>query len=295
MTVTTDGDVAPVVHNEDILGESPFWDWRTGHLYWVDLRRPALHRLEAATGVVQSWTMPSFIGCVVGRQSGGVVVGLADGLYAFAPESADLSLLLPLEADVADHRLNDAKCDAQGALWIGTMRDFGRAPTGNLYRIAPDLAVSVIRGDVFVPNAICFSPDGGTLYFTDSRLGTLESATLDASRQGVAQWNTILSANRFPGSPDGATVDAEGLIWHARYGGGAIVRLAPDGRIDREFKFPVSQPTSCTFGGPDLSTLYVTTARQGLSAAQLACEPLAGALFAVRLEVQGRREPLFGG
>lgn len=295
MIAANDSSIAPVVHHEDILGESPFWDWRTGHLYWVDLRKPALHRLEVATGDVQSWAMPSFVGCVVGRRTGGVIVGLADGLYAFAPESAELSPLLPLEAEAADHRLNDAKCDAQGALWIGTMRDFGLTPTGSLYRIAPDFGISVIRREISVPNAVCFSPDGGTLYFTDSRVGALEKAMLDTSRTNVAGWTTLLPADRFPGSPDGATVDSEGFVWHARYRGGSVVRLAPDGRVDREIRLPVSQPTSCAFGGPDLSTLYVTTARQGLSPAQLAAEPLAGALLALKPEVHGLREPLFGG
>lgn len=283
-----------VAHHEDILGESPFWDWRTGHLYWVDLRRPALYRLHAATGAAASWTMPSFIGCVVGNGAGGVLVGLVDGIYAFAPESAELKLLLPLEADIAEHRLNDAKCDAHGALWISTMWDFGRHPTGSLYRVDPALDVTVVRRDISVPNAISFSPDGGTLYFTDSRIGTLEKGTLDAARTQVARWDTILAADARPGSPDGATVDAEGFIWHARFQGGAVVRVASDGRIDREITLPVSRPTSCAFGGPDLRTLYITTGRQGMTPEQLAAEPLAGAMFAVDVGVQGRREGLFG-
>jgi len=291
---STDQIIA-LVHNGDVLGESPFWDWRTGHLYWVDLRKPALYRLHAATGAVENWTMPSFIGCVVGNGAGGVLVGLVDGIYTFEPERAELKLLLPLEADIAEHRLNDAKCDANGALWISTMWDFGRHPTGSLYRIDANLDVVVVRREISVPNAISFSPDGGTLYFTDSRIGALEKATLDETRTQVERWDTVLAANQLPGSPDGATVDAEGFIWHARFQGGAIVRVAPDGRIDREVPLPVSRPTSCAFGGPDLRTLYVTTGRQGMTPEELASQPLAGALFAVDVDVQGRPEGLFGG
>lgn len=294
MNKTAERQVNAVVQNEDVLGESPFWDWRTEHLYWVDLRKPALYRLHAATGTIENWTMPSFIGCVVGNGTGGVLVGLADGIYTFEPENAELQLLLPLEADIVEHRLNDAKCDAQGTLWIGTMWDFGRNPTGSLYRIDADLKVTVVRRDISVPNAVSFSPDGGVIYFTDSRIGTLEKGTLDAARAQVARWDTILAADQLPGSPDGATVDAEGFVWHARFQGAAIVRVAPDGRIDREIPLPVSRPTSCAFGGPDLKTLYITTGRQGMTPQELASEPLAGALLAVDVDVQGRREGLFG-
>ena len=277
----------------DTLGESPFWDWRSGQLYWVDLRRPGLNRLDPATGTTTRWELPELVGSVVGRQSGGLILGLQSGLFAFDPETTTLQPLLPIETELEDHRLNDAKCDAGGRLWIGSMCDFGRRPTGRLYRIDGALDVLTIRRDVSIPNSIAFAPDGGHVYFTDSKLGRLERAALLA--EGVGAWETYAADQGLPGAPDGSTVDTQGCLWNARYRGGCLVRLAPDGKVDRIIDLPVSQPTSCAFGGPDLDTLFVTTARQGLSPEALAAEPHAGALLALDVGVRGLREPLFAG
>lgn len=289
--------IAPItaiaVDAGDTLGESPFWDWRCGHLYWVDLRRPGLNRLDPATGTTSRWELPELVGSVVGRQSGGLILGLQSGLFAFDPGTATLQPLLPIEIELEDHRLNDAKCDALGRLWIGSMCDFGRRPTGRLYRVDNALDVLTIRRDVSIPNGIAFSPDGGHVYFTDSKLGRLERAALLA--EGVGVWETYAEDQGLRGAPDGSTVDAQGYLWNARYRGGCLVRLSPDGKVDRIIDLPVSQPTSCAFGGPDFDTLFVTTARQGLTPEALEKEPHAGALLALDVGVSGLREPLFTG
>jgi sugar lactone lactonase YvrE len=279
----------------DVLGESPSWLAHEQCLYWVDLRAPALHRLDPATGAVKTWPMPDLIGAVVGRRRGGVVVAIRHGLFGFDPETAELTPLASVEPGPPENRLNDAKCDPAGRIFCGSMWDFGLKTTGGLYRIDMAGAVTQLRSAVTVANAIAFAPDGRTLYFTDTRQGAIEQADYDPTAGEIGPWRLFAAADAAPGRPDGATVDADGYLWNARYQGGCLARFAPDGRLDRLIDLPVSQPTSCAFGGPDLRTLYVTTARQKLSAEALAAEPLAGALLALDVGVAGLIEPPFAG
>jgi sugar lactone lactonase YvrE len=279
----------------DILGESPTWIAQTGHLFWVDLRRPALHRLDPVTGHVASWPMPELIGAVVPRASGGVVVALKHAIFAFDPVTGDLSRIATVEHGPEQNRLNDAKCDSTGRLFCGSMWDYGLRTTGGLYRIDAAGAVVPIRREITVANAIAFSPHGRTLYFADTRRGTVEQAAYDPVTGSVGAWTEFARADAAPGSPDGATVDAEGYLWNARYKGSCVARFAPDGRLDRIVELPVSQPTSCAFGGSDLRTLFVTTATQKLDAAQLASQPLAGSLLALDVGVAGLPEPGYAG
>lgn len=271
----------------DILGESPIWIEETGHLYWVDLRRPALHRLHPASGEVVSWPMPDLIGAVVPRGAGGVVVAIRRAVFAFDPATGGLSPIATIEEGPDENRLNDAKCDAAGRLLCGSMWDFGLRPTGGLHRVDADGVVEVLRDGVTVANAIAFSPDGRTLYFTDTRKGAIERATYDPVTGDVGAWAQFASADAAPGAPDGATVDAEGYLWNARYKGSCVARFAPDGQLDRIIELPVSQPTSCAFGGTDLKTLFVTTATQKLDSAQVIAEPLAGSLLALDVGIAG--------
>lgn len=281
----------------DILGESPWWDCARSCLYWIDVRAPALHRLDQISNKIESWPMPSPIGAVVGRAGGGVVVLLADGAYAFEPDAGTLALITGAPWHGPEMRANDAKCDPAGRLWFGAMRDYGADHAGGLYRLEAGGEPQCVRGGVRVPNAISISADGANIYLTDTRLGVIERAAVAdlAGGKDRASWSVFAAANVAPGAPDGATLDAEGYLWNARYGGSAIARIAPDGRLDRLIELPVSQPTSCAFGGPDLDILYVTTARQRLSEAQLRAQPLAGALLMLDVGVRGCREPAFAG
>lgn len=287
--------LAVAANTVDELGESPCWVAAAGLLYWIDLRAPALHALNPATGAVRTWRMPDLIGAVVGRRSGGVVVAVRRGLYGFDPETAELAPLACVESGPPENRLNDAKCDPAGRIVCGSMWDFGLHTTGGLYRVDAAGVVTQMRSAVTVANAIAFAPDGRTLYFTDTRLGVIEQADYEPATGEIGPWSPFAAADAAPGRPDGATVDADGYLWNARYQGGCLARFAPDGRLDRLIDLPVSQPTSCAFGGCDLRTLYVTTARQKLSAGTLATEPLAGALLAIDVGVAGLIEPLFAG
>lgn len=281
----------------DLLGESPWWDHAASCLYWIDVRAPALHRLDQISGRVETWPMPLPIGAVVGRAGGGNVVLLADGIYAFDPDAGSLALVTAAPWRGPAMRPNDAKCDASGRLWFGVMRDFGADDSGALYRLTAGEEPQRVRGGVRVPNAIAASANGETIYFTDTRGGVIERAAIAdlLGGSGEGAWSTFAASDIAPGAPDGATLDAEGFLWNARYGGAAIARISPDGRLDRLIALPVSQPTSCAFGGPDLATLFVTTARQRLDEAELRAQPLAGALLMLDVGVRGCREPGFAG
>ncbi|MFC7399855.1 SMP-30/gluconolactonase/LRE family protein [Chelatococcus sp. GCM10030263] len=289
-----DADLRVVARIGDVLGESPTWVGSTEHLYWVDLRRPALRRLDPS-GRVETWPMPEVAAAVVPRRSGGVVLALKTGLHAFDPENGALTFLATVEEGQPENRLNDAKCDAAGRLWCGSMWDYGLETTGSLYRIDAERRVTRMRDGVTVPNAIAFSPDGRTLYFADTRRGAIERTDFDPATGEIGPWRVFAPADAAPGRPDGATVDAEGFLWNARYGGGCLARFAPDGRLDRIVQLPVTQPTSCAFGGPGLATLFVTTATQRLDAYALQQQPLAGSLLAVDVGVAGLPEPAFAG
>jgi sugar lactone lactonase YvrE len=294
--VSTTTPVRIAADTGDTLGESPWWDAAAGCLWWIDVRAPALRRLDPATGAVDRWPMPSPVGAVVGRRSGGVVVALADGIHAFDPGTGTLAALAAVDLPGEAMRLNDAKADATGALWFGSMRDFGADDAGGLWRLSPGATPERLRAGVRTPNAIAFAADG-SLFFCDTPLGTIDRAAPDGALPdgGGLAWSAFAAADVAPGAPDGATVDAEGFLWNARWGGGALARIAPDGTLDRLVPLPVSNPTSCAFGGAGLRTLYVTTARQGLTPARRAAEPLAGALLALDVGIAGLPEPAFAG
>ncbi len=291
------------------LGESATWCTRTQVLWWIDIRAPQVKRWNSGTGAIEVWNMPELCGAVVPTSGAEVVVALRADIRLLDPRTGTLTSLATLETGQPEHRLNEAKCDRQGRLWCGSMWDFGKQPTGGLYRVTPDiislspggmaepglraLNVLKVRSAVTIPNGIGFSPDGRRMVLVDTSTGRIESALYDTDAGMPGPWTTLVESGAAPGRPDGNTVDAEGCIWSTRFGAGCIARFTPQGKLDRLVRLPVSQPTSCAFGGPNLDTLFVTSATQRLTPEALAAEPLAGALLAVRPGVQGVSEPPF--
>jgi sugar lactone lactonase YvrE len=276
----------------DMLGESPIWCAREQALYWLDVRAPALQRLVPATGETARWMLPELCGGAV-LARGGVVLALQRTLALFDPASSALAPLLVLEDAALDNRLNEAKCDPAGRLWVGSMRDFGTAVTGSLYRVSPALRAARMLGDIRVPNGMAWSPDGTTMYFADTGDGAIRAYAFDPATGDLGAMHILVPPGQLPGRPDGSAVDAEGHLWNARYGGGCIARIRPDGKIDRVVRMPVTQPTSCAFGGADLRTLFVTTARQKLSDAEHAAQPEAGHLLMMPVDVAGLNPSAF--
>ena len=267
------------------LGESPIWCVRRQMLYWVDLRGPTLFALDGS-----QWALPELVGGVALADDERLVLALKSGVFLFDIRTATLTPHVVCESSDLDNRMNEAKCDRRGRLWVGSMRDFGAATTGALYRVSHGVATRVLR-DITIPNGQCWSPDDRTFYFADSAEGRIRAYDYDDGELRNAR--TLVDAGMLPGRPDGATVDAEGFVWSARYGGGGVARLDAKGRVERFLRLPVTQVSSVMFGGADLRTLFVTTSRQRMSDDALAREPLAGALLAVDAGVRGLPEPRY--
>jgi sugar lactone lactonase YvrE len=286
-------DVECILRAENRLGEVPVWSQRERLLYWVDIRGPTLHALDPATGAARAWPMPEAIGAVALHAGGGLLVALASGLFRFDPDSAALTPLQPIEAEIPTSRLNDGRCDRQGRFWVGSMDRSTAEGRGSLYRYDPDGALHRLRGGIEVPNGLAFSPDGRTMYFCDTPTHRLLAFTLDPD-SGAIVAERIFAECAPPGAPDGAVTDVDGCLWVAHFGGARVTRYRPDGGIDRVVPLPVERPTACCFGGDDLGTLFITSSRQNLDAAALSKYPLSGGVFALRPGVGGLPEPYFG-
>lgn len=289
-------DIRRVVASTDQLGETPLWCWRTNVLWWIDIEKPKLQSFDPATGrhrVIPFDTR--FLGSIALRRKGGLLVALDRKLYTFDPDAGTLDLFCTVEADDVDNRLNDGRCDARGRLWIGTMDNRILEPTGAFYSVDPDGTVTRHFDDVRVTNSVAISPDQKTLYFSDTRRFTLYAFDLDVDAGTISNRRVFVDYTATRDRPDGACVDSEGFVWNAIFGGGRVVRYAPDGRIVRTIPVPVTHPTCVCFGGADLATLYITTARKFLTPEQLAAEPWAGSLLATEPGVRGLPEHMFAG
>ncbi len=284
--------IAPAGH---ILAETATWCSATAQLWWVDIRRPEVKRWDSRTGRIDHWPMPELAGAVVLATGGRVVVALRDRLVWLDPATGSITPLRTLEQGLPHNRLNEAKADRRGRLWCGSMWDFGEQTAGSLYRVDADGRASTVRTAVNIPNGIAFSPDDRTMYFVDTATGCIEAAPYDIGTGMPGVWAPLVIAGTAPGKSDGNTVDSDGCIWSARYGAGCVARFTPQGQLDRLIQLPASQTTSCTFGGPGLDTLFITTASQRLDAAALATQPLAGAVLAIRPGVRGLPEPVYAG
>jgi sugar lactone lactonase YvrE len=284
-----------VADTRDRLGECQIWSAEENALYWIDVRGPRIHRKNFTTGVIDSWAMPELVGCIALRESTpGLIVALRSGVALFDPGSGSFDMLAAPHAGQPQMRFNDAKCDRQGRFWVGSMDDVGRGPVGMLYRFEAGVFTPVISG-IAVPNSLSWSLDGTTMYFADGIEPVIWAYPFDTATGALGERRIFTRLPGDAGIPDGATVDSENFVWSAHYGGNVVTRYAPDGRIDRVVPVPVSQPTSCAFGGENLATLFVTTASQRLSPEQLASQPLAGALLSLEAGVFGCPEPRFRG
>jgi sugar lactone lactonase YvrE len=284
--------VEAAVSGRDLLGECPLWDERERVLWWVDIHAPAVKRLDPASATVRRFPMPEPVGSLALRSGSGLLAALQSGIFMMDSEGALARLARP-ENHPADHRLNDGRCDRAGRFWVGSMNDATMAPTGSLYRLSADGSCLRVRNAISVPNSLAWSPDGRTMYFADSPRDTIWRYDYSPGDGEASSERVFARTER--GHPDGSCVDADGCLWNAQYSGSRVVRYTPAGRVDRVIELPVSRPTCCAFGGPQLDILYITSASQGLSAEKLARQPLAGSLLAVRPGVRGLAESRFAG
>ncbi len=215
------------------------------------------------------------------------VVGLQEGLFFWSPETPDLVALPDAASDGEGHRFTEARCDARGRLWVGTMDAQRRGPRGSLYRYVTGEGLRALRRELMVPNSFAFFDGGQRMLFSNSTSGLVEVYEYDVETGAIANPRPFLTPDAAPGLPDGVAVDEDGCLWMARFGGGCVLRLSPEGRIIGRIDLPTTNVTSCAFGGVDLKTLFITTATALLSDAERAAQPMAGALFAVRPGVGG--------
>jgi len=284
-----------VADTKCILGEGPLWDERAQVFYWVDIKAPAIWRLDPQTGNTKSWPMPHRIGAIALREHGGFIAALKPG-FAVVDLDTRLDIIARPEPDMPDNRLNDGACDAMGRFWAGSMDDTETSPTGHLYRLDPDRRVTRFEAGFVVTNGIRWSNDNTRLYFVDSAQRTIWCYDFDLKTGAPGQRRVFAQLTEAEGYPDGLCVDAEDHVWGAHWAGGRITRYRPDGTKERVLEIPAPNVTSCCFGGADLDVLYVTTARIGLDEAALQRAPLAGGLFAVTgLGVQGKPAHRFKG
>jgi sugar lactone lactonase YvrE len=275
----------------DIVGEGPVWCPVEQALYWVDIMAPAVRRWDATTDKTTSWAMPEPVGSLA-LGDAGILVALKTALSLFDPATGAFRQVAPPHDDDPDMRFNDGKCDRQGRFWVGSMGITKRGPRGRLYRMDAKAGWQTVLDGIDIPNGLCWSPDGRTMYFADSVQHTLWAFPYDPATGAIGERRVFLRTD--PSEvPDGGTVDAEGFVWSARFGGSRVVRHAPDGRVDRVIEVPARQVTSCAFGGADLTTLFITSAAVNMTAEQRAANPFAGALMALDVGVRGLPEPRY--
>ncbi|NNA84615.1 SMP-30/gluconolactonase/LRE family protein [Pseudomonas fragi] len=286
-----------ILDARNATGESPVWSTTEQALYWVDIPAKRLHRWSPADGKEQSWQASQMLACIAQTGNGNWIAAMENGLFAITPHadgSLDSRLLASVTHALPGMRFNDGRCDRQGRFWAGSMlMDMAAgAPVGAMYRYSAgqtEPLTAQLQGFI-VPNGLAFSPDGNTLYLSDSHPDVQKIWAFDYDTDSGTPHNRRLfvDMSKHPGRPDGAAVDADGCYWICGNDAGLIHRFTPEGKLDRSLAVPVKKPAMCAFGGADLDTLFVTSIRP---AGDLTDQPLAGGVFALRPGVKGLPEP----
>jgi len=277
------------------LGECPVWSVDEQALFWVDINAPSLNRFDPLTGRNTAWTMPASIGCFALRQSGGFIAALRNGFWLLDQNGKLENRICAAPYEPAHHRFNDGRADPQGRFWVGSMNEKRDASSAKLYRLDADFRLTAMVSQIMTSNGLAFSPDRRTMYHADTPTRTIHAWDFDAATGDIANCRIFAQFQGETDRPDGGAVDREGCYWSAFYRGGKVVRLSPRGEIVAEFAVPAMCPTMCAFGGPDLKTLFVTSARQHRDPEELERLPRSGGIFAMRVSVPGMPEPKFAG
>jgi len=277
------------------VGEAPHWDGRTGTLLFVDLTGGMVFRYDQSGVRLGSFSVGQEVGAVVPRRDGGLVLAIRDGIAVTTESGEGLQLTAPVERDIPGNRMNDAKCDPAGRLLAGTMA-FDLSPhSAALYCVEPDWSFERIVPDVTQSNGIAWGPGGSRMYFIDSATHGVDVFDYDVDTCSASNRRRLVTIDPAHGIPDGMAADDKGNLWVACFGGAAVRCYSPAGALLDEIFFPVTQVTSCAFGGSGLADLYVTSAAYRLSAGQLKKEPHAGATFICRPGEEGMPASSFAG
>ncbi len=271
------------------LGESPRWDAAMAALWWVDLAAGIVHRNDTRVGKHQMWNVGEPVTAVLFDEKFGRLIACAGGIFTLSPDG-DRRLVIAIEPGETDRLPNDAACDSHGRIWLSTLNRSFKSGEGRLYRVANGKA-ELMAGDFTIPNGIGFSPDERLMYVADSYQTGVDVFDFDAATGTVANRRRFANVDPANGFPDGLCVDSDGAIWLALFGGGAVRKYSPEGELIAVVDLPVTQVTSCAFGGDLMDELFITTARVGdgrpLTAAELDAQPHAGDVFTVQAGVTG--------
>lgn len=276
------------------LGESPVWHIEEERLYWVDILEPAVFRFDPATGKNESCPINKLVSAVLPAEDGKLLIASQDGIEWLDFDTGALTAFVDPEADIDGNRLNDAKIGPGGAIWVGSMRLDASRPSGALYRVSPGGEISCKEYGVSVANGLGWSPDQETFYFVDTLPGRIYAYDSAPGSGELTNKRILATVSEDEGRPGGLAVDADGGVWCAIWDGWRVNRYHADGTLDHCIYLPFPRPTSLTFGGLDLDTLFVTSARTRLPASSLAEAPLSGGLFACRVDHKGTESTLFG-
>ncbi|QDG75387.1 SMP-30/gluconolactonase/LRE family protein [Labrenzia sp. PHM005] len=276
-------------------GEGVFWNPQDKRLWWTDIHGEMLLSYDPISGDAKNHSMPSRVACFAPRKNGGLIVAFAQSIVLFDLDKGALDTIHDFEPDNPNTRLNDGRTDRQGRLIVGGMNEGTGDANSTVLRIDHDLTVTPIIEGVSCANSTCFSVDGSTMYFTDTPEKTIRAYPYNVTDGSLGPMSLHCDMSGEPGLPDGSCVDAEGGVWNAEWEGRRVIRIAPDGTIDRVFEVPVWKPTCCAFGGENLDTLFITTSRLASPQDVLDREPASGGLFAVKPGVNGVEDAPFSG
>ena len=288
---------------KNLLGEGITWSADQENLYWLDVVIPSkLFQLHLPTNKLSTFIMPEMISSISIRSKKDLIIASQYGVYNYNLTSNNFTRLIETEPLLKFNRSNDGASDIKGRFWFGTMQnnldEEGQdipitKNSGSLYRLNTDLTLDKIESNLGIPNTFIWNPDNTKFYFTDSMEEIIYSYDFDEESGEITNKTKFATFNR--GIPDGSTMDSEGFVWNCRWGGSCVVRFDPLGRVDRVLEVPIANVTNCVFGGKDLKTLFITTARQGLSKEYVKKNPYAGSLFAIDLSIKGIEDNNFLG
>jgi len=297
-----DPGIALAVASASLLGESPMWHPREQVLYYCDIPGRKLQRFDPATGELAHWDFDTDVASCAPMLDGALLLAMRDGLWRFDAASGKRTRLAEPPYDTKSERFNDGKCDPQGRFWVGTMYEPRDAAVASLHCYAKGKLERKAEG-ITISNGLAWSPNGRTMYWSDTTAHTIYAFDFDPATGAIGNKRVFASfpvkqpgqdLASYGGRPDGAAVDVEGGYWVAMFEGQRLLRLSSDGELLREVKLPVRCATMPCFGGADLRTLYITTARLNRPPDELLAQPLAGCVFALAVDVPGLPVNLFG-
>jgi sugar lactone lactonase YvrE len=290
-------EVEHILAVKNKLGEGPVWSSEEQALYWVDIESNRFYRMYPTTGKYEVFEAGLPVGVLAPRAPGGLVMATKRG-FAFWDQQKGLRFIADPESDKPHTRFNDGSVDSRGRFWAGTMcglPEMCEEPEGSLYRYDPDGSIHTMETGLAISNGIGWSPDNEHMYLTDSLQYMIYVYDFDTAAGAITNRRPFIHTPNENGMPDGLTVDSEGFIWSARWGGWKITRYDPSGQVEREIHLPVQYPTSCAFGGEHLDELFITSAWTALSEEQREHQPYAGDLFRLKTDIKGLESPKFAG